>query len=686
VLAADNPFAAPSDLEYQLPPFDLIREEHYRPAFEAGMTEHLEEVAAIAGDTGEPTFANTMEALERSGQLLQRVSTVFFNLTGSNSTEGLREVEAEMAPRLAAHADAILLDPRLFARVASLYERRGDLGLDPEQLRLLERHHTDFVRAGAALAESDQARLRDLNEQLSELTTTFSNLLLAETNSSAVHVLDRAELEGLSDGAVAAAELAAGSRGLESGYLITLVLNTAQPVLASLRDRRVRERIYRASVERGVRGNETDTRATLAQIVALRAERAALFGHPHHASYVAEDQTAGSAQAITDMLGALVAPAVANARQEAEELERALLADGEEGALQPWDWAYYAEKVKAERFEVDGASLRLYFEVDRVLRDGVFHAATLLYGITFTERDDLPRYHPEVRVFEVHDGDGSSLGLFLADWFTRDAKRGGAWMSSFVDQSRLLDRGPVVVVNLNIPKPPAGEPALLTTDEVTTAFHEFGHALHGLFSDVTYPRLAMTNVPRDFVEYPSQVNEMWAWWPDVLANYARHFETGDPLPQDVVDRLIASRSYGEGFATTEYLAAALLDQEWHRLGPEAARVKPEEVEEFEREALLRLGLALATVPPRYRSAYFAHVFAHGYDAGYYSYIWSEVLDADTVEWFRENGGLRRENGRAFRAKLLSRGGSVDSLAAFADVRGRPPRVEPLLERRGLLPT
>ncbi|MFP5334020.1 MAG: M3 family metallopeptidase [Actinomycetes bacterium] len=681
-LDGDNPFAAASPLPYGLPPFDRIADEHFGPAFDVGMAEHRREVEQVLADPAEPTFGNTVEALERSGALLSRVSRTFFNLTSSHAGDTLRSLEEELAPRLSAHQDSISLDPRLLQRLEHLWSRRDELGLDAEQARLLERYRTDVRRAGAALGEAEQERLRAINERLSTLAATFSHRLLAETNDLAVHVTSAEELEGLSEDAVAAAAEAARGRGLD-GYLLTLVLPTGQPALASLRSRALRERIHRASVTRGLRGNGTDTRELLTEIVRLRAERAALLGYADHASYVVEDQTAGSVDVVLDMLGSLVGPAVANARAEAAELERALLADGEEGPLQAWDWAYYAERVRAERYAVDGAQLRPYFELERVLHDGVFHAANRLYGLTFTPRPDLPVYHPDVRVFEVHDADGSALGLFLCDWFARDTKQGGAWMSSYVEQSHLLDERPVVVVNLNVPRPPRGEPALMTVDEVDTAFHEFGHALHGLLSDVTYPRFSGTTVPRDFVEFPSQVNEMWAWWPAVLANYAVHHRTGEPLPANLVERLLESRSYGEGFATTEYLAAALLDLAWHRRGADAEPVAPQDVEAFERETLESLGIAIDAVPPRYRTSYFAHIFAGGYGAGYYSYIWSEVLDADTVEWFRQNGGLRRENGDVFRQRLLSRGGAVDPMEAFTAVRGRGPDLAPLLKRRGL---
>ena len=653
------------------------------------MAEQRAEVEAIATSSEPPNVQNTLEALERSGRLLTRVSQVFFNLAGSDATPALNEIEADLAPRLAAHRDAIHLDHRLFARIRALVDQSGALNLDPERQRLLERYHKDFVRAGAGLDDAQQARLRQLNAELATLTTAFKNNLLADTVDLAVHVSDGTELAGLGETTIAAAAQAAAGRGLD-GYLLTLSLPTAQPELAWLTNRALRERLHRASISRGARGNDHDTRVTLARIVALRAERANVLGYPDHASYVIEDETAKTASAVEEMLAALVPPALANARTEAAELERALLADGLSGPLQPWDWGYYAGRVRQEAFDLDTAALRPYFELGRVVQDGIFYAATQLYGLSFTRRDDLAGYCEDVQVFEVSAEDDVPVGLFLADWYTRDAKRGGAWMSTFVDQSHLLGDTPVVVINLNIPRPPDGEPTLLTLDELITAFHEFGHVLHGLLSDVRYPLLSGTNVPRDVVEFPSQVNEMWAYWPEVLARYAVHHDSGEPLPQEVVDSLIASRSHGEGFATTEYLAAALLDLEWHRTPQDGVTAPtnvrtPDEVARFEREALRRNGMDPDLVPPRYQSSYFAHIFAGGYSAGYYSYIWSEVLDADAVEWFRENGGLRRDNGRVFAEQLLSRGGAVDPMAAFVAVRGRRPRIEPLLARRGLAP-
>ncbi|HEY2203252.1 MAG TPA: M3 family metallopeptidase [Pseudonocardia sp.] len=676
-MASDNPFLAPSGLPYQLPDFTAITDDHYLPAFEAGMAEQRAELEAIVA--AEPvTFANTVEALERSGQTLARVARVFLGRAGAHTTERIEALRAEIAPRLAAHADAIALDPRLFARLEALHRDRAGLGLDPEPLRLLERRHRDAVRAGAELGETDQARLRELNAELSALSADFSGRLLAGANAAAVHVDDVARLAGLSEGAIAAAAGAATARGYPGGYLLTLVLPTGQPVLAALRDRALRERLFRASVDRGSHGDDTDTRAAVLRLARLRAERARLLGHPTHAAYVIDDATAPGVDAVAGLLADLAPAAVANADREAAELGELAARDGHE--LQQWDWAYYAERLRAERFRIDAAALRPYLELDRVLRDGVFHAAGQLYGITLTERTELPMYHPDVRLWEVLDADGTPLGLFGLDPYARESKRGGAWMNELVDQSELLGTRPVVMNTLNINRPPDGEPTLLTVDEVRTLFHEFGHALHGLFSSVRYPTFSGTAVPRDFVEFPSQVNEMWLERPEILARYARHHETGEPMPADLLEKLAAARAYGEGFATTEYLAASLLDQAWHTLG---ADDDPDDVLAFEAEALRAAGVAHPLVPPRYRSSYFNHVFGGGYSAGYYSYIWSEVLDADTVEWFAEQGGLRRENGDRFRRELLSLGGSVDPMEAYRAFRGRDPEIGPLLARRNL---
>ena len=670
---ATNPFFTRSTLPYGLPPFAEIREEHYLPAFERGMAEQLAEVAEITGNPEPPTFDNTIAALERSGAILERVSAVFFNQVSCDATPGVREIQKEITPRLAKHADAIRLNGALFARIKKLYRdlQEDRDAFDPEEAWLLERYYTDFVRAGAELSDAGKERLVALNEELSELSTAFQQNLLADTNARTVVVDDPALLDGIS---VEAAAETAKARGLPGKYAIALLLPTQQPALAHLTDRGMRERVYRASVGRGATVNAE----IVVRMARLRAERARLLGYANHAEYVVADQTAPSTQAVADMLGKLVPPAVANAHREADELRAEAGFD-----IAPWDWSFYAEKVRRARFDLDTASLRPYFELNRVLRDGVFYAAGRLYGLTFTERPDLQGYHPDVRVFEVFEEDGTPLGLFLGDFYARETKRGGAWMTSLVKQSRLLGEKPVVVNNLNIVKPPPGEPTLMTFDEVTTMFHEFGHALHGLLSDVRFPRFSGTATPRDFVEYPSQVNEMWAVWPEVLANYARHYETGEPMPREMVDRLLEAARFNQGYATVEYLAASLLDWAWHTWEP-GEDDEPVDPASFEREALAAAGLDLPLVPPRYGSTYFAHIWEGGYAAAYYSYIWSEVLDADSVEWFKENGGLRRENGEHFRRTLLSKGGSVDSMEAFRAFRGRDPRIEPLLERRGLV--
>jgi peptidyl-dipeptidase Dcp len=678
-----NPFAAPSRLPFAFPPFDAIRHEHYRPAFDAGVDEHRSEVAAIAGSDQPATFANTIEALERSGRLLRRVLLVFWNLSASMATKQMQRLEEELAPLVSAHDDAVRLDPALFERIERVHRQRHDAGLTEEQVRLVERYQTDFVRAGAALAPDDRDRLRGLNEEITELTTEFGLRLLAERNDLAIHVSTRAELDGLADDAVESAAQVARDQGLD-GFVLTLASPTTQPAMASLTDRDLRRRLHVASVSRGIGGGDHDTRDLVTSIAALRARRAGLLGYPDHAAYVVADQTAATTEAVTGMLDEMAGPAMRNLEVERAGIEEQMHADGVPGPVQPWDWTFYAARVQTARYGVDPQALRPYFALDRVLHDGVFRAATRLYGLTFTERHDLPVYTEHVRVFDVTDQDGSALGLFVCDWFARPTKRGGAWMSEFVEQSGLHGTRPVVVVCLNIPQPPPAQPALMTTDEVRTAFHEFGHALHGLLSDVRYPRIAGTAVPRDFVEFPSQVNEMWAWSPEVLSGYAVHHETGEPLQQEVVDRLVAAQADGQGFDTVSMLGASLLDQEWHRREPHAPRVAPADVEAFEAEALAAHGVASPLVPPRYRSGYFAHAFAGGYDANYYAYLWSEVLDADLVDWFEAHGGPTRENGDRFRAALLSRGGAVDPMAAFEAVRGRPPSTKPLLRRRGLL--
>ena len=679
---AGNPFFTESTLPYRLPPFDRIEDAHYAPAFERGMAEQIAEIEAIASQSEPPTFENTIVPLERSGRLLERVASTFFSLASAHTNDAINEIRNEMAPRLAAHTDRILLHADLFARVRALYDRRESLALDDESRRLVEEYHVDFVRAGARLSDAEKERMQEINAELAALSSRFTQNVLDEVNASAVVVETREELAGLSENRIAAAAAAAAARGLENRYVIPLLNTSGQPALASLESRGLRERIMRTSLARGSRGGEYDNREVITTMARLRAERAAMLGYPNHAAYVLERQTARTVEAVNERLASLAPPAVANARREAADLQAMANADSGGLELQAWDWSYYTEKVRADRYAFDASQLRPYFELDNVIENGVFFAATRLYGLTFEPRPELPVYHPDVRVWEVFDADGSPLGLFLGDFYARPSKRGGAWMNAYVSQSHLLGTSPVVANHLNVPKPPAGEPTLLTFEEVETLFHEFGHALHGFFSDVRHPYFAGTSVPRDFVEYPSQVNEMWAVWPEVLENYAVHHETGEPMPADLLDKVLATQQFNQGFATTEYLAASLLDQAWHQLPADEVPAAAD-VEAFEAAALEAAGVALEAVPPRYRSTYFSHVWSSGYSAGYYSYIWSEVLDADSVEWFKENGGLTRDNGDHFRRTLLSKGGSVDALTLFRNFRGADPDVRPLLERRGL---
>jgi peptidyl-dipeptidase Dcp len=684
--ANDNPLIAESPLPYGTPPLDRIRPEHFRPAFETGMAEQRREIEAIVNNRAEPTFENTIVALEKSGSVLGRTSRVFSSLTSSNTNPELEKIQTEMSPKLSAHSDWIYLHPKLFERVNALYEKRQSLGLDPESLRLLERYYIKFVRRGAKLDDTDKAKLKQINEQLSALSTQFRQNVLKGVNAAAIVVDDVAELDGLSPEQIAVAAEAAKSRGLEGKWVIALLNTTQQPALAQLKNRALRERIYKASISRGL-GGEFDNTGIIAQMVKLRAERAALLGYPNHAAYVLEDETALNPDAVNRMLAQLAKAAVANAKAEAAEIQELIdaqaKADGQPSfRLEPWDWDFYAEQVRAAKYSYDESQVRPYFEMNSVLRNGVLFAAEQLYGIKFQERKDIPTYHEDVLVFEVFDRDGSQLGLFFVDWYARDTKRGGAWMSSYVEQAHLTGTKAVVLNNLNIPKPPAGQPTLLTFDEVNTAFHEFGHAAHGLFSNVRYPEFSGTSVPRDFVEFPSQYNEMWATDPKVFANYAKHYKTGEPMPKELMDKVLAARKFNQGYATTEYLAAAIVDQAIHQLAP-GETPSAEEIAAFEQAALERAGLNFHAVPPRYHLTYFSHVFAGGYSAGYYAYIWSEVLARATEHWFNTHGGLRRENGDILREKILSRGFSMDALTMFKDFYGREPDIGPLLESRGL---
>jgi peptidyl-dipeptidase Dcp len=677
---ADNPLLTESSLPYHIPSFDKIKDEHFAPAIAEGMREQLKEVEAVADNSEKPTFDNTIVALERTGRLLDRAERTFSNLNACNTNPTLQKIETDTAPKLAAHRDAIHLNGKLFARIQELYNNRDKLGLDAESAYLLERYYKDFVRAGAKLSDADKEKLKKINAELATLQTQFEQNVLKEKNASSVVVDRKEDLTGLSDSQLGSVTSAAKAEHKDGKFVIQMQNTTGQPLLGSLQNRQLRERIMQTSLARNSHGGEFDTRNIVMRTAQLRAEKAKLLGYVNWAAYQLEDQTAHDVPTVNKLLSDMAPPAVANAKREAADTQK--IVDREKGGFEiaSWDWPFYSEKVRKARYAFDESELRPYYELNHVILDGVFFAAGQLYGLTFKERHDIPVYQPDVRVFEVYDRDGKPLALFLGDYYARPSKRGGAWMNAYVQQSDLFGTKPVVANHLNIPKPPPGEPTLLTHDEVRTAFHEFGHALHGMFSNVKYPRFSGTSVPRDFVEYPSQVNEMWATWPEVLKNYAKYYKTGEPIPQVLLDKVIAAEKFNEGYKTTEYLSASLLDQAWHQLNPSDV---PQDAVAFEAEALHKAGVDFPPVPPRYRSFYFSHAFAGGYSAGYYSYIWSEVLDADTVEWFKEHGGLKRENGDRFRALLLSRGGSADALGLFKNLVGRDPYVEPLLKRRGL---
>jgi len=674
-----NPFFAESTLEYELPDFATIKESHYLEAFYEGSKEQLAEVDAIIA-SGEPTFANTIVALEESGRTLTRMLLVFYNKSSSDTNDALDAIEEEIAPKLSTHQDAITLNPTLFSRIKTLHDTKDSLPLNSEDVWLLGKYYRDFVYAGAHLTQDQRQELTKLNERLSYLETQFSKNLLADTNDSALVIDSKDELAGLSDSEIQAAADAASTRGLNGKYLLAMVNFTGNPMLDSLEVRNTRERIMKASLLRGNRDNEFDTKAIIVEMAQLRAVRAKLFGKRTHAEYIIAEQTAGSVDNVHAMLRKIAPAAARNARAEGSDIQAMIKDSGDDFDIASWDWDLYTEKVRKVKHNLDSSAMRPYFELERVLHDGVFFAATKLFGITFKARPDLVTYHPEARAFEVFNEDGSKLGLFIGDFYTRDSKRGGAWMNNLVDQSFLLGQLPVVCNNLNIPKPAAGQPTLLTYDEIVTLFHEFGHALHGLLSSVQYPRVSGTSVQRDFVEFPSQVNEMWILWPEVVANYAKHHETGEQLPQELIDRLTGASTFNEGHATSSYLAAAILDLAWHSL---EAGDTVSDVVAFEADAIKNYGLDYHAVPTRYRSTYFSHIFGGGYSAGYYGYIWSEVLDAESVDWFKENGGLTRKNGDHFRSELLSRGGSIDSMQMFKNFRGREASITPLLKRRGL---
>ncbi len=679
--ARPNPLLSPSPLPFGAPPFDKITNGDFKPAFEAGMKAQIAEVAAIADNPAPPTFDNTLVALEKSGQTLTRVGMVFNGLSSANTNPTLQALQEEVAPKLAAHEDAIFLNGKLFKRVEAVYGRRAALKLDPQSDRLLEYYYKRFVHSGAKLADADKTTLKALNEQEASLMAKFINQLLAATKAGALVTSNAADLAGLSKDELQSASLDAKGRGLDGKWLIPLQNTTQQPMLGSLSVRATREKLFAASWNRTEHGDANDTRDTIAKLAVLRAKRAALLGFPNHAAWSLENQMAKTPATVEQFLGRLVPPAVANARREAGDIQA--LVDRQKGGftLAPYDWDFYAEQVRKAKYDLNSTELAPYFELNRVLQDGVFYAAHELYGITFKERHDIPAYQPDVRVFEVSDADGKPLALFYCDYFKRDNKNGGAWMDTFTQQSTLLGGRPVVYNVGNFAKPAPGQPALLSYDDVTTMFHEFGHALNGMFANSTYPTLSGANVARDFVELPSQINEHWALYPKVLSHFAVHYKTGQPMPQALADKIRNAETFNQGYALTEVLGAAELDMAWHTLAASAPVQHPDA---FETEALKKAGVDFAPVPPRYRSSYFLHIWANGYDAGYYAYLWAEMLDNDAFQWFVENGGLTRANGDRFRNMILSRGNVGDYAKLYREFRGKDPSIEWMLKRRGIV--
>ena len=676
-----NPFFAASPLPFHAPDFAAVNVEHFMPAFEEGMRQQLAQMEEIANQSAAPTLENTLIAMERSGDILDRVAPVFFHLSSAHTNDSLQKLEEEIAPKLASHSDNIYLNAKLFQRVETLWNGREKASWSEEQRRLVEKYYENFVRAGARLTADQQARIRAINEELSTLTTQFQNNLLAVTKERSLLIDDVSKLDGLSSSDLSSAKQGATARGQEGKYLLSMQNTTRQPVLTSLKNRDTRKAVWLASANRAIgEAGGIDNRPIVLKLAKLRAERAKLLGYANHAAYTLENQMAENPEAAFKMLKDLVPGVMAKARIESEKILEAMRADGIDGPVEPWDWEYYAERVRARDYSVDESAVKPYFEMESVLQNGVFYAYGKLYGISFRERKDLPVWHPTVRVFDVIDAGGKTIGLFYADYYHRENKRGGAWMDAFVSQSRLREHQPVVVNCMNIPQPAPGTPTLLSLDEVTTMFHELGHGVHGLFSSVEYPLLSGTNVPRDYVEFPSTVHEDWAIDPEILAHYARHYQTGETIPKDLLAKAIAASRFNKGYETLEYMAAALVDLGWHSLTEEQV---PSDVESFEKELLKRFGVDFAPVPPRYRSSYFAHVWSGGYSAGYYAYLWSEVLAADAFAAWRERGGLKQSNGEDFRKAILSRGDSRDVMQQYIDFRGQKPTVDALLIRRGL---
>ncbi|KGI78899.1 dipeptidyl carboxypeptidase II [Oleiagrimonas soli] len=676
----ENPLLTKSDLPFQAPPFDKIKDSDFAPAFEQGMKEQLTEVQKIADNPDKPTFDNTLVAMEKSGQTLNRVQMDFNALFSANSDDALSKVNEDMAPKLAAHSDAIYLNDKLFQRIQTLYNERDSLKLDPESERLLEWYYNDFVHHGAKLSDADKTKLKSFNEQASKLESQFVNKLLAATKAGALVVDDKSKLDGLSEGEIAAAAQAAKDRGLDGKWVLPLQNTTQQPALAELTNRDVRKQLFENSYTRTEKGDANDTRKTIAELAKVRAEKAKLLGYPNYAAWKLEDQMAKTPDAVLKFVRALVPPTMAKARHEAGELQSIIDKSGKHFKLQAWDWEFYAEKLRKAKYDLDQDQIKPYFEVDNVLKNGVFYAAHELYGLTFKERKDIPVYNPDVKVFEVFDKDGKPLGLFYADYFKRDNKQGGAWMDNLVGQSKLLGTKPVIYNVCNFTKPAPGQPALISWDDVTTMFHEFGHALHGFFASQQYPSLSGTNVARDFVEFPSQFNEHWASYPQVFNHYAKNYKTGEPMPKELAAKIHKAATFNQGYDLGELLSASLLDMSWHMI-PADAPLK--DVDQFEAQALKDNHTDLSYLPPRYRSSYFMHIWGNGYSAGYYAYLWTEMLDDDAYQWFENHGGMTRANGQRFRDMILSRGNTEDLGKMFRDFYGKDPEVGPMLKDRGL---
>ena len=676
-----NPFYAESTLPFHAPPFDKIKDSDYQPAIDAGMAEQITEVEAIANNPAPPTFENTIVAFERSGRLLDRAWAAFNCVTGANIDDDLQKLQDYEAPRFSAHQDAISLNPKLFARVKAIYEKRQSLGLDAESLRLVEYDYLEFVKAGANLSDEDKEKLKKLNQEEATLSTNFMTKLLAATKDGAFATTDKAALAGLSDEEIAGAADAASARK-QQGWAIPLQNTTQQPDLTYLSDRATREKIFENSWNRCERGDANDTRATIARLAQLRAQKAALLGFANFAAWNLTDQMAKTPEAAIHFIDALVPASTARAEREGKDIQA--LIDSQHGGftLEPWDWEFYSEQVRKAKYDLDESEIKPYFELNNVLQNGVFYAAHELYGLTFKERHDIPVYQADVRVFEVFDADGKPMALWLCDYFKRDNKNGGAWMDTLVGESKLLGLQPVVFNVANFEKPAPGQPALLSFDDVTTMFHEFGHALHGMFADTVYPSLSGAQTPRDFVEFPSQFNEHWASYPAVFDHYAKHYKTGEAMPAELKAKIEKSKTFNQGYELTELLAAARLDMNWHTL-PASAPLQDPDV--FEKDALEKTHLALRAVPPRYRSSYFLHIWANGYDAGYYAYLWTEMLDDDAFQWFLDHGGMTRANGDRFRKMVLSKGNTEDLETLYVDWRGKKPTVEPMLKYRGLEP-